>query len=236
MPAVLKEYHVAAVTPDTDALGEVSVLVELDGRLASGQGVSTDTLEASARAYLRGALERARRRDDAGAASEVAGRAEPATELQTAERCQTRTPATSPGRDGERLIRFGEGALAEAREPARGARASSRYALLTHRAGAQRRARAGRSGRRSCSTCRRARARRRGGRARRSVEGSPLVALGGGRVIDSAKAIAGADGLRVRGDPDHALGRGDDAVPPHAGGRRRVEARAPGARDRRSRR
>jgi 2-isopropylmalate synthase len=53
-PAVLKEYHVDAVTQDTDALGEVSVLVELDGRLASGQGVSTDTLEASARAYLRG--------------------------------------------------------------------------------------------------------------------------------------------------------------------------------------
>ena len=50
---MLKEYHVAAVTPDTDALGEVSVLVELDGKLASGQGVSTDTLEASARAYLR---------------------------------------------------------------------------------------------------------------------------------------------------------------------------------------
>jgi 2-isopropylmalate synthase len=50
---VLKEYHVAAVTADTDALGEVSVLVELDGKLASGQSVSTDTLEASARAYLR---------------------------------------------------------------------------------------------------------------------------------------------------------------------------------------
>jgi 2-isopropylmalate synthase len=52
-PAVLKEYHVDAVTPDTDALGEASVLVELNGKLASGQGVSTDTLEASARAYLR---------------------------------------------------------------------------------------------------------------------------------------------------------------------------------------
>ena len=52
-PAVLKEYHVSAVTADTDALGEASVLVELEGRLASGQGVSTDTLEASARAYLR---------------------------------------------------------------------------------------------------------------------------------------------------------------------------------------
>jgi 2-isopropylmalate synthase len=51
---ILKEYHVEAVTPDTDALGEASVLVELDGKLASGQGVSTDTLEASARAYLRG--------------------------------------------------------------------------------------------------------------------------------------------------------------------------------------
>jgi 2-isopropylmalate synthase len=54
IPAVLKEYHVDAVTQDTDALGEVSVLVEFEGRLASGQGVSTDTLEASARAYLRG--------------------------------------------------------------------------------------------------------------------------------------------------------------------------------------
>jgi 2-isopropylmalate synthase len=50
---VLKEYHVAAVTADTDALGEVSVLVEHEGRLVSGQGVSTDTLEASGRAYLR---------------------------------------------------------------------------------------------------------------------------------------------------------------------------------------
>jgi 2-isopropylmalate synthase len=49
----LKEYHVAAVTPDTDALGEVSLLIELDGKLASGQGVSTDTIEASGRAYLR---------------------------------------------------------------------------------------------------------------------------------------------------------------------------------------
>jgi 2-isopropylmalate synthase len=53
IPGVLKEFHVAAVTADTDALGEVSVLVEHGGRLVSGQGVSTDTLEASGRAYLR---------------------------------------------------------------------------------------------------------------------------------------------------------------------------------------
>lgn len=33
------------------------------------------------------------------------------------------------------------------------------------------------------------------------MEGRPLVALGGGRVIDSAKAIAGADGLRCAAIP-----------------------------------
>jgi 2-isopropylmalate synthase len=51
--ARLKEYHVSAVTGGRDALGEVSVLVELDGTLWTGQGVSTDILEASGRAYLR---------------------------------------------------------------------------------------------------------------------------------------------------------------------------------------
>ena len=53
LKGVLKEYHVDAVTADTDALGEVSLLIEFDGKLASGQSVSTDTLEASGRAYLR---------------------------------------------------------------------------------------------------------------------------------------------------------------------------------------
>ncbi len=51
--ARLKEYHVSAVTGGRDALGEVTVLLELGGVLASGQGVSTDILEASGRAYLR---------------------------------------------------------------------------------------------------------------------------------------------------------------------------------------
>ncbi|MBA2429113.1 MAG: 2-isopropylmalate synthase [Thermoleophilaceae bacterium] len=51
--ARLKEYHVSAVTGGRDALGEVTVLLELEGALASGQGVSTDILEASGRAYLR---------------------------------------------------------------------------------------------------------------------------------------------------------------------------------------
>jgi 2-isopropylmalate synthase len=51
--AKLKEYHVSAVTGGRDALGEVTVLLELGGTLASGQGVATDILEASGRAYLR---------------------------------------------------------------------------------------------------------------------------------------------------------------------------------------
>jgi hypothetical protein len=45
--------HVDAVTGGPDALGETTVLFELDGQLARGRGVSTDILEASGRAYLR---------------------------------------------------------------------------------------------------------------------------------------------------------------------------------------
>jgi 2-isopropylmalate synthase len=49
----LREYHVAAVTGGDDALGQVTVVLRTDGRSASGQGVSTDILEASGRAYVR---------------------------------------------------------------------------------------------------------------------------------------------------------------------------------------
>ena len=51
--ARLKEYQVSAVTGGRDALGEVTVVLELGGRIASGVGVSTDILEASGKAYLR---------------------------------------------------------------------------------------------------------------------------------------------------------------------------------------
>ena len=43
----------SAVTAGRDALAEVTVLLELDGVTAQGQGVSPDTMEASGRAYLR---------------------------------------------------------------------------------------------------------------------------------------------------------------------------------------
>jgi 2-isopropylmalate synthase len=51
--AQLREFRVDAVTGGQDALGEVSVIVELDGQTASGQGVATDILEAAGIAYVR---------------------------------------------------------------------------------------------------------------------------------------------------------------------------------------
>src|SRR3954463_9335823 len=53
MDARLREFRVDAVTGGQDALGETSVVLEVDGRTASGQGVATDILEAAARAYVR---------------------------------------------------------------------------------------------------------------------------------------------------------------------------------------
>jgi 2-isopropylmalate synthase len=68
--ARLREYHVSAVTGGRDALGEVTVLLELGGQLSSGVGVSTDILEASGKAYLR-ALSNALANDVAAEAERV---------------------------------------------------------------------------------------------------------------------------------------------------------------------
>jgi 2-isopropylmalate synthase len=51
--AKLREFRVDSVTAGQDALGETSVVVELAGVTGSGQGVSTNILEAAARAYVR---------------------------------------------------------------------------------------------------------------------------------------------------------------------------------------
>ena len=51
--AELRQYTVEAVTEGEDALGQVTVVLRAAGRLATGQGVATDILEASARAYVR---------------------------------------------------------------------------------------------------------------------------------------------------------------------------------------
>jgi 2-isopropylmalate synthase len=70
--AKLREFRVDAVTGGQDALGETSVVLEVGGVSGSGQGVSTDILEAGARAYVR-ALSNAVRRQGVLAEQEAAG-------------------------------------------------------------------------------------------------------------------------------------------------------------------
>jgi 2-isopropylmalate synthase len=67
----LREFRVDAVTGGQDALGETSVVLELGGITGSGQGVSTDILEAAGRAYVR-ALSNAVRRQALAAGAEAA--------------------------------------------------------------------------------------------------------------------------------------------------------------------
>jgi 2-isopropylmalate synthase len=71
----LRQYTVEAVTEGEDALGQVTVMLRAAGRLATGQGVATDILEASARAYVRAlsnALEGAAVREAEAATAEAA--------------------------------------------------------------------------------------------------------------------------------------------------------------------
>jgi 2-isopropylmalate synthase len=52
MAPKLERYAVKAITGGTDALGDVSCLVNLDGVTANGQGAHTDIIQASALAYI----------------------------------------------------------------------------------------------------------------------------------------------------------------------------------------
>ena len=49
----LSDFTIGAVTEGQDALGEVSVVLEVAGATGAGQGVSTDIIDAAARAYVR---------------------------------------------------------------------------------------------------------------------------------------------------------------------------------------
>lgn len=52
--ARLKRYEIRAVTSGTEAMGEVTVQLEDEGRKVVGRGASTDVIEASARAFIDG--------------------------------------------------------------------------------------------------------------------------------------------------------------------------------------
>jgi 2-isopropylmalate synthase len=73
--ARLREFRIDSVTGGQDALGEASVVLELSGQSAAGQGVSTDIIEAAALAYVR-ALSNAERRVHAAAETPPAEAAE----------------------------------------------------------------------------------------------------------------------------------------------------------------
>ena len=67
--ARLVSFQVSSVTGGSDALGDVMVQLEVDGRRVSGRGVATDVVEASARAYL-AAINRALQVSAAAASNE----------------------------------------------------------------------------------------------------------------------------------------------------------------------
>ena len=66
--AKLERYEIKAVTSGTEALGEVTVHLDEKGRRVMGRGVSTDVIEASAKAYIDGINKLAYMREPAAAA------------------------------------------------------------------------------------------------------------------------------------------------------------------------
>ncbi len=50
----LQKFSVSSITGGTEALGEVSVRLEEEGHVVTGQGVDPDIVTASARAYING--------------------------------------------------------------------------------------------------------------------------------------------------------------------------------------
>ncbi|MGR3805352.1 2-isopropylmalate synthase [Marinibacterium profundimaris] len=69
--AHLQLYQVHAVTEGTDAQATVSVRLEEDGMIATGQSASTDTVVASAKAYVNALNRLLTRRDKAGPGSDA---------------------------------------------------------------------------------------------------------------------------------------------------------------------
>ena len=52
IPLTLTDYRIRSVTEGKDAIGEVTIKVQDNGRMIVGHGASTDIIEASAKAYI----------------------------------------------------------------------------------------------------------------------------------------------------------------------------------------
>ena len=72
VPNSLTEFSVNAVTEGIDAVGEVSIRIEQDGRQYIGRGADTDIIVASAKAYMN-ALNRLLSMGDTSRSPEAAG-------------------------------------------------------------------------------------------------------------------------------------------------------------------
>jgi 2-isopropylmalate synthase len=59
--ARLERYEIRAATSGTEAMGEVTVQLEESGQKVVGRGASTDVIEASAKAYIDGLNQLARK-------------------------------------------------------------------------------------------------------------------------------------------------------------------------------
>lgn len=108
-------------------------------------------------------------------------------------------------RDGERLIRFGDCALADAADLIE-QRGLGGYALLTTERAVASAPAAIEEGAEVVLHVPHGGVPEAAAGVREDVGGRPIVALGGGRVVDSAKAIAGADGLRCAAIPTTLAG------------------------------
>ncbi|MGH2663571.1 MAG: 2-isopropylmalate synthase [Actinomycetota bacterium] len=101
----LAAFSVSSVTGGTDALGDVVVQLDVDGRLFTGRGVSADVVEASARAFL-SAVNRAIR---SGAARGVRGGSPPGGEDRSGEKAggppdqKGRLPETEAPAEGQEV-------------------------------------------------------------------------------------------------------------------------------------
>ncbi len=108
-------------------------------------------------------------------------------------------------RDGERLIRFAAGAVDEALALIE-AQGLAGYALLTTERGLGSAPAGLEEGAEALLHVPQGPVPEAAAAVRDAVAGRPIVALGGGRVVDAAKAIAGADGLRCGAIPTTLAG------------------------------
>ena len=196
--ARLREFHVSAVTGGRDALGEVTVLLELNGALASGVGRVHRHPRGVRQGLPARALHGARQgRAGLGRLGGRGGRG--ASRARAALDAHTLTMADFTWRDGERLVRFRRGALEEAVDLIAAAGLSD-YALLTPSVPRRPLRRWWRPPT-AWSTCRPGKVDEVSAGLLGDVEDRDVVALGGGRVIDTAKAIAGVFGRRCAALP-----------------------------------